>query len=83
MVESGTTIRIMPARQTKAICQPKLAMKACPSGAKTNWPIEEAAVAMPKTKERFSCGTARPKAAITTPNEAVPMPMPMRTPPVR
>ncbi|MNL41559.1 hypothetical protein D3C87_1639730 [compost metagenome] len=47
-----------------------------------NWPAEEAAVAIPKTKLRFSAGTTRPKAAMTTPNEAMAMPTPVTTPAV-
>ena len=62
------------ARNTRAVCQPKAAMKAWPNGAKMNWPSEPAAVAMPKAHERFSGGTRRPKAAITIVNEAVAMP---------
>ncbi|MNL73460.1 hypothetical protein D3C87_1989220 [compost metagenome] len=69
--------------QTSAICQPKALMKPWPRGAKMNWPAEEAAVAMPKTKLRFSAGTARPNAAMTTPKDATAIPTPVTMPAVR
>lgn len=46
-------------------------------GAKANWPKDEAAVATPKISKRFSCGTERQKAATTTLNEEMAMPMPI------
>ena len=57
--------------------QPKLWISACPKGAKTNCPIEPAAVPMPKTIERFSGGTRRPKAASTMEKDAAAMPRPI------
>ena len=66
-----------------AVCQPKATMKAWPKGAKMNCPSEPAAVAMPKAQERFSGGTSRPKAAMTSVKDVVAMPTPAITPPVR
>ena len=74
--------RIAPS-QSRAVCQPKASMKPWLIGAKANWPKEEAAVAMPKIIGRFSSGTARPKAAMTTLNEQMAMPTPVMTPAVR
>ena len=54
-----------PRGRASASAQPKFWISAWPKGAKTNWPIEPAAVPMPKTIERFSGGTRRPKAAST------------------
>ena len=39
-------------------------------GANRNWPKDDAAVAMPKIRLRFSAGTLRPKAAMTIENLA-------------
>ncbi len=51
-------------------------------GAKANWPKDEAAVAMPKIIGRFSGGTERPNAAMTTLNEQMAMPTPVMMPAV-
>ena len=51
-----------------------------PIGAKANWPNEDAAVATPKIRLRFSCGTLRPKAAMTMEKDEVAMPTPVMTP---
>ena len=56
-------------RIVSACAQPKVWISAWPSGAKTNCPIEPAAVPMPKTIERLSAGTRRPKAASTIEKE--------------
>ena len=67
----------------RALCQPKFEMNPCPMGAKTNWPKDEAAVAMPKMRPRFSCGTLRPNATMTMEKEELAMPTPTMTPAVR
>ena len=66
-----------------AVCQPNATMKAWPKGAKMDCPSEPAAVAIPKAQERFSGGTRRPKAAMTSVKDVVAMPTPARRPPVR
>ena len=48
----------------------------CPSGAKTNCPIEPAAVPMPNTIERCSGLTRRPSAESTIEKDAAAMPRP-------
>ncbi len=58
-------------------------MKPWPIGAKANWPNDDAAVAMPKISERFSCGTERPNATMTIENDEVAMPTPTTMPAVR
>ena len=71
---------VTTASTSSASAQPKVWISVCPSGAKTNWPIEPAAVPMPKTIERFSGGTRRPKAASTMEKDAAAMPRPIIRP---
>jgi hypothetical protein len=57
-------------------------MKPWLMGAKANWPNDDAAVATPKISERFSVGTDRPNAAMTTEKEQMAIPTPVMIPAV-
>ena len=79
---SGTAI-IEAASSSRAVCQPKPAMKACPIGANRNWPIDPAAVAIPTDQLRCSGGSSRVKPAMMMPKDAPDRPRPISTPAVR
>ncbi len=71
---------MIAARMISASCQPKAEMKVWPRGAKTNCPIDPAAIPMPKAKERLSAGRSLPKAAMTREKAEPAMPSPISTP---
>jgi hypothetical protein len=75
--------KMVAASRYSAVCQPNEAMKAWPSGANTNCPMEDAAVAMPNDHERLSGGTSLANAAMMMENEVMAMPRPISTPPDR
>ena len=60
--DSGMISSSRQAKIISVVCQPKLSIRATPSGENRNWPNEPAAVPAPKASERQLSGTSLPNA---------------------
>src|SRR6266850_524783 len=79
---SGTMASESRPSDVSAPTQPSAPVSAIASGATTNWPNEPPALTMPLAMPRFSGGSARATADISTPSPAMPPP-PAATTPIR
>ncbi len=79
---SGTIASERRPSAVSAPIQPSMPVSTIASGATTNWPNEPPAFTMPLAMPRFSGGSARATADISTPSPAMPPP-PAATTPIR
>src|SRR2546421_2973654 len=77
---SGTMASESRPSAVSAPTQPNIVVKRIASGATTNWPKEPPALTMPLAMPRFSGGSARATADISTPRPAMPPPPAATTP---
>src|SRR5438094_1051511 len=77
---SGTMASESSPSAVRAPTQPSIPVRRTASGATTNWPNEPPALTMPLARPRFSGGTARATADISTPRPAMPPPPAAITP---